>query len=106
MSSDNNESGSLALPFESVLDKAQDADVWLFRYNSPHDISYDELLSENQGYKQFRAFNEKRCYGCNTATTDFYEETPFCPDRLLRDIVIITHPGLINGAPVYFKAIE
>lgn len=104
--SDNEESGSLALPFESVLDKAQDADVWLFRYNSPHDISYDELLSENQGYQQFSAFKEKYCYGCNTATTNFYEDTPFSPDRLLRDIVIITHPGLIDDEPVYFKTIE
>lgn len=105
--SSNDDSGSLSLPFESVLDKAADCDVWLFRYNSPHDITYDELLSENQGYDQFKAFQERRAFGCNTATSSFYEETPFNPALLLRDIVSITHPQLEDFAdPVYFKPLQ
>ncbi|MBR1466785.1 MAG: ABC transporter substrate-binding protein [Bacteroidaceae bacterium] len=105
--SSNDDSGSLSLPFESVLDKASSADIWLFRYNSPHDISYEELLSENPGYNQFKAFRERRAYGCNTATSSFYEETPFNPALLLRDIVAITHPGLKNlPQPVYFKPVR
>lgn len=105
--SSNDDSGSLSLPFESVLDKAADADIWLFRYNSPHDITYDELLSENQGYSQFKAFKERRAYGCNTATSSFYEDTPFNPTLLLRDIVAITHPGLKSlPQPVYFRALK
>lgn len=104
--SKDEESGSLELSFESVLDKARDADLWLFRYNSPHDITYEELLSENDGFKQFRAFKQRKCYGCNTATTNFYEDTPFSPDKLLRDFLIITHHGLIDGEPQYFKPIQ
>ena len=102
----NDDSGSLSLPFESVLDKSADCDVWLFRYNSPHDITYDELLSENQGYSQFKAFRNHKAYGCNTANTSFYEETPFNPSLLLRDIVAITHPNVEGlGTPTYFKEI-
>lgn len=105
--SSNDDSGSLSLPFESVLDKASAADIWLFRYNSPHDISYEELLSENPGYNQFKAFRERRAYGCNTATSSFYEETPFNPALLLRDIVAITHPEVKNlPQPVYFKPVR
>lgn len=105
--SSNDDSGSLSLPFESVLDKASSADIWLFRYNSPHDISYEELLSENPGYNQFKAFRERRAYGCNTATSSFYEETPFNPALLLRDIVAITHPEVKNlPQPVYFKPLR
>ena len=104
--SGNDDSGSLSLPFESVLDKAQQADVWLFRYNSPNDISFPELLSENQGYAQFKAFNSKNVFGCNTATVNFYEETPFHPERLLRDIVSITHPKLNLGSPSYFHKLH
>ena len=104
--SGNDDSGSLSLPFESVLDKAQQADVWLFRYNSPNDISFPELLSENQGYAQFKAFNSKNVFGCNTATVNFYEETPFHPERLLRDIVSITHPKLNLGSPSYFQKLK
>lgn len=104
--SGNDDSGSLSLPFESVLDKAQQADVWLFRYNSPNDISFPELLSENQGYAQFKAFNSKNVFGCNTATVNFYEETPFHPERLLRDIVSITHPKLNLAPPSYFQKLK
>lgn len=103
--SDDVNSGSLQLPFESVLDKGTGCDVWLFRYNSPSDITYKELLSEHQGYDQFRAFKNRKAYGCNTATTDFYEQTPFHPDRLLRDIIIITHPSLSLGKPLFFKPV-
>ena len=105
--SGNDDSGSLALPFETVLDKGAACDVWLFRYNSPHDISYDELLSENQGYSQFKAFKNRQAYGCNTANTSFYEDTPFNPALLLRDIVIITHPSIPDlGQPQYFKKLN
>ena len=103
----NDDSGSLALPFETVLDKGAVCDVWLFRYNSPHDITYDELLSENQGYSQFKAFQNHQAYGCNTANTTFYEDTPFNPALLLRDIVIITHPAITSlGEPQYFKKLN
>jgi iron complex transport system substrate-binding protein len=46
-------SGSISLPFEAVLEKAGEADVWLFRYSSDHDITPDELLSDHHGYSQF-----------------------------------------------------
>ncbi len=105
--SDNEDSGSLQLPFESVLNKGAGCDVWLFRYNSPHPITYKELLSENQGYEQFKSFNMRKAYGCNTATTTFYEDTPFHPALLLRDIVIITHPEIKGlGETKYFRPVE
>lgn len=105
--SENNDSGSLQLPFESVLNKGADCDVWLFRYNSPHAITYNELLTENQGYNQFKAFTSRQAYGCNTATSTFYEDTPFNPALLLRDIVIITHPGIKGlGETKYFKKVN
>ena len=87
-------SGSVSLPFESVLEKAGDADVWLFRYSSDHDITYDELRSEHHGYNQFKAFREHQVYGCNVEQSTFYEETPFRPDWLLNDFIRILHPEL------------
>ena len=95
-------SGSLPLPFESVLEKAGDADIWLFRYNAPHDMTMRELLTDNGGYKQFKAFVNHQVYGCNTATSKFYEETPFHPHLLLRAFICIAHPDLLLGEPRYF----
>lgn len=101
-------SGSVALPFESVLEKAGQADVWLFRYNAPRAATLASLLAENRGYGQFRAFRRGEVYGCNTATTTFYEDTPFHPDLLLRDLIVIAHPELRPqlGEPAYFAKLK
>lgn len=99
-------SGSLSLPFEAVLEAAMDADIWLFRYNGAHDITMNELLSEKAGYNQFRAFREGNVYGCNTANNTFYEDTPFHPERLLRDFIIIAHPERNLGEPKYFVKVK
>ena len=71
-------SGSLPLSFESVLEKGGPCDIWLFRYN----------------------------YGCNTATSTFYEDTPFRPDLLLRDFITICYPELGLGESTYFVKIQ
>lgn len=101
--SDDTHSGSLALPFESVLEKGEGASLWLFRYNAPRAATLRSLLTEGNGYGQFRAFQTGEVYGCNTATTTFYEDTPFHPDLLLRDFICIAHPRLGLGEPVYFR---
>ena len=103
---DDNHSGSLPLPFESVLEKCAHTDLWLFRYNSPQAITSAALLSENPGYRQFKAFQTKNIYGCNTATSTFYEETPFHPHLLLRDFICIAHPELGFGTPHYFLPVN
>ena len=97
---------SIQLTFEAVLEKASDADVWLIRYNSKQPATYNSLLSENQGYARFKAFKDKQVYGCNTYYINFYEETPFHPDMLLRDFAIIAHPDLKLGTPKYFNLLK
>lgn len=105
--SEDNSSGSLPLPFEIVLEKASNSDIWLIRYNSPQNATYKSLLSENSGYSQFKAFKNKMIYGCNTYSNTFYEDTPFHPDLLLRDIIIITHPEITElGKAKYFEQIK
>ena len=97
-------SGSVSLPFEAVLEKAGEADVWLFRYSSDHDITYAELSAEHHGYDQFRAFRQKNVYGCDVERSPFYEESPFRPDWLLNDFIHILHPEIEGLAPLrYYK---
>ena len=100
-------SGSVSLPFEAVLEKAGEADIWLFRYSSDHDISYQELLSEHHGYNQFRAFRHKQVYGCDVERSLFYEESPFRPDWLLNDFIRIFHPEQEGLDPLrYYKPLR
>ena len=97
-------SGSVSLPFEAVLERGGEADVWFFRYSGDHDITYQELAREHHGYDQFRAFRQHQAYGCNVERSNFYEETPFRPDWLLSDLIRILHPDLPNLPPLrYYK---
>ena len=90
-------SGGIPLSFETVFDKAQDADVWLMKYNHPTDKTYQSLREDYAPYANFKAFKDKNVYGCNTAYTKYYEDFPFHPDKVLKDLIKIFHPSLLPG---------
>ena len=96
-------SGSLALPFESVLEKAGNADLWLIKYNASRPLTYADLLAEYRGYKALRAFKNQQVFACNASVVPYFEETPFRPDLLLSDYVQLFHPEMrAKGALRYF----
>ena len=100
-------SGSVALSFETVLDEAQNADVWLVKYNSQQPLTYSSLATDYQPYTRFRAYQQRHIYACDLAHNHFYEETPFHPDRLLRDLICILHPELLpDQQPVYYHPLQ
>ena len=102
----DNHSGSLALPFETVLDRAGDADVWVFNDLSPQ-LTYQRLLSEYHGYGQLRAFREHNVWYVNSLQVPYFEQVSFRPDWLLRDYVILLHPELKDlGTPRYYRTVE
>lgn len=104
---DDEHSGSLSLPFESVLEEAFDTEVWMFRYDHEKAMTRSQFLAEKDGYSQFRAFQSGELYGCNVRTSRFYEESPFRPDRLLGDFIQILHPDMKGLPPLrYYKKIE
>ena len=84
-------SGSLALSFEEVLEKAGNSEVWAFKYHGEHPMTKQDLLAEYRGYRVLRAFKQGKIYGCNSRIKPYFEETPFRPDFLLRDIIVMLH---------------
>ena len=88
------QSGSVPLALERVLAEASDADIWFIRYNQEKDKTMKELAHDAPVNSQFKAYKEGNVYGCNTHYIDFYEETPFHPDRVLEDMIILMHPEL------------
>ena len=104
---DDAREGSIELPFESVLARGKDADVWLIRsYGLQHTTNWLKGLDER--YMLFApARNCKGLWGADTSVPGFYEETPFHPDRLLKDYIRILHPSLLpDYTPRYFRPIE
>ena len=103
----DDQSGSLSLPFETVLERGGESDVWMLRYSSDHDWDYKELLSGHRGYSQLKAFRQHEVYGCNVEQSHFYEDTPFHPDCLLCDFLQILHPDIIGLPPLrYYKKLK
>ena len=88
-------SGAVPLSFETVFDKAQDADVWLMKYNQPTDKTLSGIRKDYSPYAQFKAFKDGQVYGCNTNYAAYYEDFPFHPDKVLMDLIKIFHPSLL-----------
>ncbi len=102
--SDFKGSESVHQTFESVLDRAYDADIWLFKYDTKHEYTYDILKDEYQPYSNFRPFKEKNIYICHTIRTTYYDDITLHPDRLLEDLIFIYHPELLPGYNLRYYA--
>lgn len=105
---DDMHSGSIPLAFEVVFDKGHDADMWLIKYNQQTDKTLSELKDDYAPYAGFRAFKEGNVYGCNTGRVPFYEESPFHPELLLKDLIRMFHPDVLNdsGELRYFEKLR
>ena len=88
-------SGAVPLSFETIFDKAQEADVWVMKYNQPTDKTLSGIREDYSPYTRFKAYQQKKVYGCNTAYRRYYEDFPFHPDLVLKDLIRIFHPSLL-----------
>ncbi|MBW1298092.1 ABC transporter substrate-binding protein [Aquimarina litoralis] len=96
--------GSIALNFESVLEKAQNAELWI---GSGSSKSLKELQEKNNRYTFFEAFKNKAVYSSTLKTGAkggliYYELGPMRPDLILKDIIQIAHPELLKDYEPYF----
>ena len=100
-------SGAVAYSPEVVFNRAQDADIWMFKYNQATDITAQQLAKEWDAYSRMKAFRTGRVYHCNLSLVPYYEETPFHPNLLLRDYVKILHPELLPDYEMrYYKPLS
>ena len=90
-------SGAVPLSFETVLSRADSADVWLIKYGAERDMDYSSLAGNFAGNSMLRPFRERSVYACNVSRRRFYEETPFRPDILLRELAALLHPEMAVG---------
>ncbi len=101
---DTPKTGSIALNFESVLEKAQNAKLWI---GSGSSKSLKELEEKNNRYTFFEAFKNKAVYSSTLKTGAkgglvYYELGPMRPDLILKDIIKIAHPELLTDYEPYF----
>lgn len=105
----SNEPATGSVPYapEKVFDKAQSADLWLFKYRQEVPLTYAQLAQEWDNYAEMDAFKQRNVYGCNLFYADYYEETPFHPNLLLRDYIKVFHPDVLKDYQTrYFTKLE
>lgn len=101
---DDKGTGSLSLPFETVLDRAENADYWI---GPSQFTSLAEIAASNRHYAKFAAYRNKQVYSFSTrkgATGGllYYEMASNRPDLVLKDLVKILHPELLPDHQLYF----
>ena len=89
---DNTDSGSLQLDFAQVLNIAHDANFWLIKASNIK--TYSDLKQAYTLNDRFDAFSKKNVWVCDTQTTSLFEEFPFHPEMLLKELAHIFHPEL------------
>ena len=101
---DTKGTGSLTLPFETILDKAQKADYWV----APGDFSsLEQMGNTNPHYKEFDAFKNKKVYSYSIKKGAkggivYFEWSPTRPDWVLKDLIKIFHPELLPKHKLFF----
>lgn len=93
--------GSTALSIERVLDRALTAQVWLIKHHGL--LSREQIVQDVPALRNVPA----KIFICDTFSSGFYEQTPFHPDVLLRNLIHILHPELgIKEEKAYFCPLE
>lgn len=95
---DTEGTGSLSLSIENVLDEAKDAKFWV----APGSFTrYDQMENASKHYTKFSAFKTETIYSYAGKTGEtggvlFYELGPNRPDLVLKDLIHIFHPDLLE----------
>ena len=96
------------LEFEKMYALAAEADYWRILNSFDGDFSYDALLKSEPRNRLFKAFRERKVIYCNMKRTPYYESSPVEPDVLLKDLVAIFHPELVEAdyQPKYYRLLN
>ena len=95
--SENQSSGSLKLSFESVVEKASNADFWI---NPGNFTTLQSLAESDPRFRIFSAFRRGKVFNMNRKIAyqlpdDYFSMALSNPHKLLKDLIHVFHPGLL-----------
>jgi len=96
------------LEFEKMYELAAHADYWRILNSFPGEFSYEALKASEPRNELFKAFKERKVIYCNMKQTPYYEISPVQPDVLLKDLVAIFHPELVEEGyqPTFYHLLK
>ncbi len=104
----NSSRESYVISFENALAWGIEADFWI---NMGNLSSKNEILAADQRFKNLRVFNKGKMYNNikrlgSHGGNDFWESGTVNPHLILRDMISIFYPGLIEEELVYYQEIK
>jgi iron complex transport system substrate-binding protein len=101
---DDTSNGYLELSFESVYEKARNADLWIGVATFK---TLKEISDADHRYTRFKPFKQKQVFNYDARLgakggSEFMELGYLRPDIILKDLVKITHPHLLPQYNMYF----
>lgn len=107
---DDDSQQSLSLDFETVYEKAHDADCWITMQNAW--VSRSDVATADERYQTFSAFKSGQIFNANARLNkhggnDYWETGLIEPDVLLADIIKILHPNLLPDHQLkYYRKLD
>ncbi len=98
--------GTLVLDFETVLERAVNADYWL----NPDQLfwdSLDDVVATDERFAEFAAYQNGTIFNNNARLNtngwnDYYESAVAAPDAVLADLIAMFHPDLLPEHELYY----
>jgi len=105
---DNQSNESFAISFENALVWGSQADVWI---NMGNLSSKKEIRDTDERFENFNVFNEGRLFNNIKKLhphggNEFWESGTVNPHLVLRDLIHIFHPKLIQEELIYYSEIK
>jgi len=103
--SDNSEQGSYTKSKEVILDEAFEADYWLNlnSYSSKAEVvAYDERFNNFSAYKKNKMYNNNKRLNVEGGN-DYWESGVVNPQIVLKDLIEIFHPELLEHEMYYYQ---
>ncbi len=98
---------SFPLNFETVFQKAQNADYWRIIGTFGSQPSYREIADENELYTHFNAFRKHHIIYCDPKKTAYFERSAMEPQWILADFIKAFHPQLLpDYQPVFYRVLK
>ncbi|MDD3723457.1 MAG: ABC transporter substrate-binding protein [Lutibacter sp.] len=101
---DSKGKGSLILNIENVFEKGKNADLWI---SPSYYKTLEQLNNANDIYPKFNAFQNKNIFSYVNKQGElggviYFELAPARPDLVLKDLIKIAHPELLNDYELMF----
>ncbi len=104
----NKEKSSFVVSKEVVIDKALEVDFWLNldSYNTINQVvSFDEKFNKFKAIRQRNLYNNNKRLNKNNGN-DYWESGVVNPHIILKDLIKIFHPQLLNHQLYYYKKLD